>query len=133
MSLADPAAQARLREAMQTLQRAQGGQVHTSVTTLDLRGTEAGQALRQALLGLGGGGAQVFVAGDAPVTIATATETFAIDGQATPVDPAPAVEPAAWPMPASRTPSPLPAQPSLVEDGGGGLFGWLGRLFGRRN
>lgn len=134
MSLADPAARERLREAMQTLQGLQGGQVHTSVTTLDLRGTEAGQALRQALLGLGGSGAQVFINSDAPVTVTTSTESFAIDGQATPVEVAPievapTVEPAAWSAASPRASS---SQPSIVEEGGGGLFGWLGRLFGGR-
>jgi hypothetical protein len=129
-SLSDPSVRERLREAMQTLQSVQGSQVSTSVTTIDLRGTEAGQALRQALQGLAGGGAQVFVDGGAEV-VSTAGTTV-IESQATPLSVVAMRDESETLRTPPARPQAAPMQPSIVEEGGGGLFGWLGRLFGGR-
>ena len=133
--LADPDVRQRLNEAMQTLQSAQGrgGHVHMSSMAIDLRGTEAGEAIRRAL-GLAGSGAQIFASPDPQVT---APEPVVIEGEAlvhessTIEAPPPAPE-TVWSSPARFAPQAPVPQPSLVEDAGGGLIGWLGRLFGRR-
>jgi hypothetical protein len=138
--LNDPAVREQLAAAMQALRTAnlQGGPL-----VMDLRGTEAGQALREMLQGVAGGAvmqtissspAQVFINGQQvdPATLS-----------AQPTAPQAIVEVAAQaadqliqaPVMSGPPPSSAPSarQASIVEDAGsGGFFGWLTRLLNGR-
>jgi hypothetical protein len=130
-SLSDPRVRDRLNAALQTLRsaHAEGGSVQASSTVVDLRGTEAGEAIRRALGMTGVGPAQVYSSAEAADVQVTVHEPMVIEA-GTVVRSSETIE-APTTVERPRPSAPL-SQPSLVEDAGGGLFGWLGRLFGPR-
>jgi hypothetical protein len=139
--LGDPDVRERLTAAMQALRTAnvQGGQGGPMV--MDLRGTEAGQALREMLQGVAGGTvvhtasssqAQVFINGqEVDPKSFTPLATSSIIGVETPAA-YPTVQASTAPDP-QPSPAPPVRQASIVEDAsGGGFFGWLSRLLNGR-
>lgn len=136
--LNDPDVQERLRDAAAHIRELQArGAVQGQAITIDLRGTEQGQALRGLVERFGGAGLASLpgvIVRDEEGDLVEPSGTQAYEHDlASPVPPEaaashpPHVDERAITRAEERV---VAAQPSLVEDAGGGLFGWLGRLFG---
>ncbi len=144
--LSDPHVRDQINHAFAQLHGLQGSTVHGQATVIDLRGTAEGQALRGLVQRLGAaslasrpGFAFHDETGDEPQVLASqpqiaeAPSSLVVSiGGTGPTRASEDVIEAIAQTQARPNLSPTPRQPSLVEDAGGGLFGWLSRLFGGR-
>lgn len=149
--LADPHVREQITAAFAQLQQAgaPGETIQTHSTVIDLRGTDAGMELRGLVERFGASGLSalpgVVVHTDADEAeggssldtsaIVSAAQTRSSSEGAE--DTADWTEAVSAPMVSEavqdrREEQAVVSQPSLVEDAGGGLFGWLGRLFSSR-
>lgn len=144
--LMDPDVRRRLVEAVEQLRAAgleAGSGSPSGPAVLDLRGTPAGEALRESVMAFAASAgtaqplapAQIIIDGPAPEPEAALAQpgAEAVTPVAADEVPAPSVAESTLAPPVVRAEGRPSPQPSLVEDAGsGGFFGWLSRLLNGR-